>query len=107
LADGRKQDKEYGVDDWADWCDANMEEYVRILAKASKVVSERIGNKDIDSHLRDDMIDAEMRRQKTDFVRTNMKKSIRTYTHKLLNKAAANIEATSKGKFGLGIYAGK
>ena len=53
------------------------------------------------------MIDAEMRRQKTDFVRTSMKKSIRTYTYKLLNKAEANIEAVGKGTFGVGIYPNK
>jgi len=33
-----------------------------------------------------------------------MKKSIRTYTHKLLKKADRNITAVSKGQFGLGIY---
>jgi basic membrane lipoprotein Med (substrate-binding protein (PBP1-ABC) superfamily) len=55
----------------------------------------------------DDMIDAEMRRQKTDFVRTSMKKSIRTYTYKLLNKAEANIEAVGKRTFGVGIYPNK
>ena len=55
----------------------------------------------------DDMIDAEMRRQKTDFVRTSMKKNLRTYTHKLLNKAEANIEAVGKGRFGLGFYSNK
>ena len=42
--------------------------------------------------------------QKTDFVRTSMKKSIRTYTYKLLNKAEANINAVAEGKFGLGVY---
>ena len=52
----------------------------------------------------DDMNSAEMPRQKTDFVRTSMKKSIRTYTYKLLNKAEANIEAVAEGKFGFGVY---
>ena len=55
----------------------------------------------------DDMVDAEMRRQKTDFVRTSIKKSIGTYTYKLLNKAEANIEAVGKGTFGVGIYPNK
>jgi len=50
------------------------------------------------------MIDAEMRRQKADFVRTSMKKSIRSYTYKLLNKAESNIAAVAEGKFGLGVY---
>jgi hypothetical protein len=45
-----------------------------------------------------------MRRLKTDYVRTSMKKSIRTYTHKLLKKADRNITAVGKGKFGFGVY---
>ena len=36
-----------------------------------------------------------------------LKKSIRTYTYKLLNKAEANIEAVGKGTFGVGIYPNK
>ena len=34
--------------------------------------------------------------------RTRRKQSIRTNTHKLLNKAQANIEAVEKGTFGVG-----
>ena len=34
--------------------------------------------------------------------RTTRKKSIRTNTHKLINKAVANIEAVEKGVFGVG-----
>ena len=45
-----------------------------------------------------------MRRQKSDFVRTSMKKSIRTYTYKLLNKAETNINAVAEGEFGLGVF---
>ena len=60
--------------------------------------------REIDADKKDDLIDAEMRRLKTDYVRTSKKKSIRTYTHKLLNKAKANIEAVGKGTFGKGIY---
>ena len=37
-------------------------------------------------------------------MRTSMKKSIRTYTHKLLKKADRNIEEVAKGKFGFGVY---
>ena len=44
----------------------------------------------------------EMRVYKTDYVRTSRKKSIRTNTHKLINKAVANIQAVEKGVFGLG-----
>ena len=45
---------------------------------------------------------------KVDFVnkktnnRTTRKKSIRTNTHKLINKAKANILAVEKGTFGVG-----
>ena len=34
--------------------------------------------------------------------RTTRKKSIRTNTHKLINKAVANIQAVEKGKLGVG-----
>jgi len=50
------------------------------------------------------IIDAEMRRQKTVFVRISKKKSIRTYTYKLLEKAEANSNAVAESKFGLGVY---
>jgi len=106
LADGRSEKKEYSIDDWADWCDNNRAEYGRILGKASDTVWKRTNaeDKDISTHDLDDLIDAEMKRLKTDYVRTSMKKSIRTYTHKLLKKADRNITAVSKGQFGLGIY---
>ena len=74
-----------------------------IYEKAKQNVEKRVGWQ-IDAYKKDDLIDAEMRRLKTDYVRTSKKKSIRTYTHKLLNKAKANIEAVGKGTFGKGIY---
>ena len=91
---------------WADWCDNNREEYERILSSAKLVVENRLNEASASAYTQDvdDMIDAEMRRQKTDFVRTSMKKSIRTYTYKLLNKAEANIEEVAKGHFGFGVY---
>ena len=103
LADGRKKQTEFGVDEWCDWCDNNLAEYERILGKATQNVEKRVGWQ-IDAYKKDDLIDAEMRRLKTDYVRTSKKKSIRTYTHKLLNKAKANIEAVGKGTFGVGHY---
>lgn len=45
-----------------------------------------------------------MRRQKTDFVMTSMKKSIRAYTYKPLDKAEANMNVVAEGKLGLGVY---
>ncbi len=77
-----------------------------ILSSAKLVVENRLKEASASAYTQDvdDMIDEEMRRQKTDFVRTSMKKSIRTYTYKLLNKAEANIEAAAEGKFGLGVY---
>lgn len=106
MADGRRQHREYSIDEWADWCDNNREEYERILSSATLVVENRLKEASTSAYTQDvdDMIDAEMRRQKTDFVRTSTKKSIRTYIYKLLNKAEANIEAVGKGRFGLGVY---
>ncbi len=106
LADGRSQNKEYSIDDWADWCDNNRAEYGRVYSKAEDTVWKRTNadDKDISAHDIDDLIDAEMKRLKTDYVRTSMKKSIRTYTHKLLKKADRNIAAVGKGEFGLGVY---
>ena len=106
LADGRSEKKEYSIDDWADWCDNNRAEYGRILSKASDTVRKRtnVKEKDASTHDIDDLIDVEMKRLKTNYVRTSMKKSIRTYTHKLLKKADRNIAAVGKGEFGLGVY---
>ena len=53
---------------------------------------------------RKELKEVEMKRLKTDYVRTSMKKSIRTYTHKLLKKADRNIAAVGKREFGLGVY---
>ena len=47
-------------------------------------------------------MDREMRIYKVDYVRTTRKKSIRTNTHKLINKAKANILAVEKGTLGVG-----
>ena len=105
LADGRSgEKKEYSIDEWADWGDDNRAEYMRIVRKATDTVYKRMNAEDVDAHDLDDLIDVEMRRLKTDYVRTSMKKSIRTYTHKLLKKADRNIEEVAKGHFGFGVY---
>ena len=106
LADGRKgEKKEYSIDEWADWCDDNRAEYLRIYDEALDTVYKRVNiNSSTYTDELDDLIDAEMRRLKTDYVRTSMKKSIRTYTHKLLKKADRNIEEVAKGHFGFGVY---
>lgn len=108
MADGRRQHREYSLDEWADWHN-NREEYERILSSAKITVENRLKEASASTSTIDfdDMVDVEMRRQKTDFVRTRMKKSIRTYTYKLLNKAEANIVAVGKGTFGVGIYPSK
>ena len=59
-------------------------------------------NKHIDSIELDEQISMEMRVYKTDYVRTSRKKSIRTNTHKLINKAKENINEVEKGAFGVG-----
>ena len=53
----------------------------------------QINNKSlaVSSQELDDLIDAEMKGLRTYYVRTSMKKSIRTYTPKLLKKADRNI----------------
>ena len=43
----------------------------------------------------------QMRVYKVDYLRTARKKSSRTNTHKLINKAVANIQAVEKGMFGV------
>lgn len=53
-----------------------------------------------DEHIREAMLKEGY--VKTFEQRTRRKQSIRTNTHKLLNKARANIEAVEKGKFGVG-----
>ena len=62
----------------------------------------RLKDKYIDSDDEDGLIDKEMRVHKVDYVRTTRKKSIRTNTHKLINKAVANIQAVEKGILGVG-----
>ena len=74
----------------------------RLLAKAQAVVRKRLKGNFIDSDDEDELIDKEMRVYKVDCVRTTRKKSIRTNTHKLINKAVANIQAVEKGMFGVG-----
>ena len=63
-----------------------------------------IGRKRIDymsdEHIREAMLNEGY--VKTFEQRTRRKQSIRTNTHKLLNKAQANIEAEEKGTFGVG-----
>ena len=53
-----------------------------------------------DKHIRQAMLDEGY--VKTFEERTKRKKSIRTNTHKLINKAVANIQAVEKGVFGVG-----
>ena len=63
-----------------------------------------IGRKRID-YMSDEHIREAMLKEgyvKTFEQRTRRKQSIRTNTHKLLNKAQANIEAVEKGTFGVG-----
>ena len=66
------------------------------------IVSKRLKDKYIDTDDEDDLIDKEMKIFKRDYVRTARKKSIRTNTHKLINKAKANIHAVENGAFGVG-----
>ena len=80
----------------------NYKEYNRLLSKAQAVLRKRLKDKHIDADDEDDFMNKEMRIYKVDYVRTIRKKSIWTNTHKLINKAKANIEAVEKGMFGVG-----
>ena len=102
IEDGRKKGKEVDLEKLAELSENNSKEYGRLLAKAQAVVSKRLKGNLIDSDDEDKLIDMEMRVYKTDYVRTSRKKSIRTNTHKLINKAEANIQAVEKGLFGVG-----
>lgn len=102
IEDGRRKGKEVDLENLAELSENNSKEYGRLLAKAQAVVSKRLKGNLIDSDDEDKLIDMEMRVYKTDYVRTSRKKSIRTNTHKLINKALANIQAVEKGVFGLG-----
>lgn len=102
IEDGRRKGKEVDLEKLAELSENNSKEYGRLLAKAQAVVSKRLKGILIDSDDEDKLIDMEMRVDKTDYVRTSRKKSIRTNTHKLINKAVANIQAVEKGVFGLG-----
>jgi len=102
IEDGRRKGKEVDLEKLAELSENNSKEYGRLLAKAQAVVSKRLKGNLIDSDDKDKLIDMEMRVYKTDYVRTSRKKSIRTNTHKLINKAVANIQAVEKGVFGLG-----
>ena len=102
IEDGRKKGKEVDLDALVELSENNRKEYGRLLAKAQAVVSKRLKGNLIDSDDEDKLLDKEMRVYKVDYVRTTRKKSIRTNTHKLINKAKANIQAVEKGMFGVG-----
>ena len=102
IEDGRRKGKEVDLEKLAELSENNSKEYGRLLAKAQAVISKRLKGNLIDSDNEDKLIDMEMRVYKTDYVRTSRKKSIRTNTHKLINKAVANIQAVEKGMFGVG-----
>ncbi len=102
IEDGRKKGKEVDLDALAELSENNRKEYGRLLAKAQAVVSKRLKGNLIDSDDEDKLLDKEMRVYKVDYVRTTRKKSIRTNTHKLINKAVANIQAVEKGILGVG-----
>ena len=102
IEDNRSKGKEVDLDKLAELSEKNYKEYNRLLSKAQAVLRKRLKDKYIDADDEDDLMDKEMRIYKVDYVRTTRKKSIRTNTHKLINKAKANIEAVEKGMFGVG-----
>ena len=63
-----------------------------MLRKAEAIVNKREDAHTMDSRDYDDLVYREMRIFKVDYVRTTRKKSIRTYTHKLINKGFKNCD---------------
>jgi hypothetical protein len=102
IEDNRSKGKEVDLDALAELSEKQYMTYVNLLTKAKAVVSKRLKGNLIDSDDEDKLLDKEMRVYKVDYVRTTRKKSIRTNTHKLINKAVANIQAVEKGTFGVG-----
>ena len=102
IEDNRRKGKEVDLEKLAELSEKNRKEYGRLLTKAQAIVSKRLKDKYIDTDYEDDLIDKEMKIFKRDYVRTARKKSIQTNTHKLINKAKANIKAVEKGAFGVG-----
>lgn len=102
IEDGRKKGKEIDSQKLIELSEKNFDEYDKILRKAEAIVNKREDAHTMDSRDYDDLVYREMRVFKVDYVRTTRKKSIRTNTHKLINKAVANIKAVEKGMFGVG-----
>jgi len=102
IEDGRKKGKEIDSQKLIELSEKNVDEYDKILRKAEAIVNKREDAHTMDSRDYDDLVYREMRVFKVDYVRTTRKKSIRTNTHKLINKAVANIQAVEKGVFGVG-----
>ena len=102
IEDGRKKGKEIDSQKLIELSEKNFDEYDKILRKAEAIVNKREDAHTMDSRDYDDLVYREMRVFKVDYVRTTRKKSIRTNTHKLINKAVANIQAVEKGMFGVG-----
>ena len=104
IENNRTKGKEVDLEKLAELSDKNYMEYSRLLSKAQAVVKKRLKDnyETIDTDDLDNLVDKEMRIYKVDYVRTTRKKSIRTNTHKLINKAKANIHAVEKGAFGVG-----
>jgi hypothetical protein len=102
IEDNRSKGKEVDLEKLGELSEKQHMKYVELLTKAKAVVSKRLKGNLIDSDDEDKLLDKEMRVYKVDYVRTTRKKSIRTNTHKLINKAVANIQAVEKGTFGVG-----
>ena len=102
IEDNRTKGKEVDLEKLAELSDKDYKKYNRLLSNAQVIVRKRLKDRYIDTDDEDDLIDKEMKIFKRDYVRTARKKSIQTNTHKLINKAKANILAVEKGTFGVG-----
>ena len=102
IEGNRTKGKEVDLEKLAELSDKDYKKYNRLLSNAQAIVRKRLKDRYIDTDDEDDLIDKEMKIFKRDYVRTARKKSIQTNTHKLINKAKANILAVEKGTFGVG-----
>lgn len=102
--DGRALGKEADLKKLAELSEKRHAKYQQVLARAERKVNRRLERegKSKDAVDYDALLDKEMGLLKTNYIRTGRKRSLRTNTYKLLNKAEANIAAVERGEFGIG-----
>lgn len=100
VVDGRSRERVADIEALIELSEQNYAEYQRRL----EIAHERLRKRGLDpsSNANEHILDREMGLLKTNYVRTNRKKSLRTNAYKLIRKAEANIRAVERGEFGIG-----